>query len=231
MFTYSRSRYFPAAESADRFGIVGCGGCLNSDWLLDAYQHGIFPWPMEAISTEMLWWSPDPRAIFELDGLRISRRLARRVRSGTFQVTSDQDFGGVMRGCGTAQDRAGHTWVTPEMVAAYLQLHREGHAHSIEVWHAGALAGGTYGVAIGAVFAAESMFYRVRDASKVALVYLAAHLKRRGYTLWDVQQLTEHTASLGAIEIPRASYLRRLQAAIGLPVTFGTLDGELSPLE
>ena len=220
----STPRFFPPPESADRYGIVGWGGQLTTEWLLDAYRHGIFPWPMADVADEMIWWSLDPRAIFEIGSLHVSRRLARRVRSGQFTVTSDRDFAGVMRGCGTAQDRAGHTWVTPDMLAAYEKLHAEGHVHSIEVWHEGELAGGTYGVAIGGLFAAESMFYRVRDASKIALAALDAHLRRRGYVLWDIQQLTPHTESLGAIEIPRTEYLRRLRAVVDLPVTFGDVS-------
>ena len=220
------SRFFPPAESADANGIVGWGGQLTTEWLLDAYRHGIFPWPMEHVADEMLWWSLDPRAIFELTGLSVTRRLARRCRSGQFTVTSDRDFAGVIRGCGTAQNRAGNTWLTSDMIAAYEKLHAEGHAHSVEVWHGGELAGGTYGIGIGGLFAAESMFYRVRDASKVALVHLSDHLRHRGYVLWDIQQLTPHTESLGAIEIPRTEYLRRLRAAVELPVAFGNLNLE-----
>ena len=169
----------------------------------------------------MAWWSPDPRAIIELDGLVVSRRLKRTCRSGQFQVTRDGDFEGVIRGCGTAPGRVGATWITPEMIAAYTNLAGLGHAHSVEVWRQGRLAGGVYGVAIGGLFAAESKFYRVRDASKVALVHLVDHLRARGYVLLDIQQYTPHTARLGAIEIPRSVYLARLAEAVALPVTFG----------
>jgi leucyl/phenylalanyl-tRNA--protein transferase len=171
------------------------------------------------------------------------------MRAGKFLVTCDREFEAVIRGCATADDRQDGTWLTPLMIAAYCQLHELGHAHSIEVWcqvpippkegpdegaaslapypstlpaHGGLqLVGGLYGVAIGGLFAAESKFHRVRDASKVALAKLVAHLRTRGYQLLDIQQLTPHTASLGAIELSRNAYLRRLVEAVELPVTFG----------
>jgi leucyl/phenylalanyl-tRNA--protein transferase len=215
------SRFFPPAESAGPEGLVAIGGRLSPAWLLDAYRHGIFPWPQSEIDDPMLWFSPDPRAIIELDGLHVSRRLAQTCRGGKFQVTCDRDFEGVIRGCATAGDRAGHTWLTPRMIAAYLRLHRLGYAHSVETWHEGRLAGGVYGVAVAGLFAAESMFHYVRDASKVALVRLVRHLRARGYRLLDIQQLTPHTARMGGIEIPRRQYLIRLAEALDMPVSFG----------
>jgi leucyl/phenylalanyl-tRNA--protein transferase len=167
------------------------------------------------------WWSPDPRAVIELDGLHISRRLARTLRSGRFQATCDRDFSGVIHGCATAKGRRGNTWLTRPMIEAYCTMHALGHAHSIEVWHEGRLAGGTYGIAIGGLFAAESMFHRVRDASKVAVAYLVAHLRTRGYHLFDIQQWTPHTGTLGAVEITRLEYLRRVAHATDFPVRFG----------
>lgn len=203
------------------------GGRLNVEWLLDAYAHGIFPWPIFDGTDIMVWWSPDPRAIFELDQLRISRRLARTCRSGRFQVTCNRDFRGVIAGCASSDGRVSNTWLTPKMIESYTQLHDLGHAHSIEVWHEGQLAGGTYGVALGGFFAGESMFYRVRDASKVALAHLVAHVRARGYSLFDIQQCTSHTISLGAIEIPRTEYLRRLELALREKIAFGdSLDGQ-----
>jgi leucyl/phenylalanyl-tRNA--protein transferase len=227
MAKLSKSRFFPPVELAEPAGVVMFGGRLAPEWLLDAYAHGIFPWPIFDGADVMVWWSPDPRAIFELDQFHVSRRLARTVRSGRFDVTCDRDFAGVIRGCATADDRSGNTWLTPAMIAGYERLHSLGHAHSIEVWQEGQLAGGTYGVAIGGMFAGESMFHRVRDASKIALVHLVRHLRARGYTLFDIQQLTDHTASLGATEIPRDEYIARLAEAVALPVTFGSeLAGE-----
>jgi len=224
MSALPKSRRFPPAETADEFGLVAIGGELSPDWLLDAYRHGLFPWPLIEGVDDPQWWSPDPRAVFELDSFHISRRLAQTLRSAKFTVTGDGDFAGVIRGCATAKGRRGKTWLTSEMITAYEELHRLGHAHSVEAWLGRELAGGVYGVAIGGFFAGESMFYRHRDASKVALAHLVHHLRQRGYQLLDIQQLTEHTASLGAIEIARTQYLRRLGAAITLPADFGSLS-------
>lgn len=207
----------PAPEFADADGLVAVGGDLRPERLLDAYRRGIFPFFDE--TCPILWWSPDPRAIFEMDGLRVSRRLARTVRSGRFEVTRDRDFAGVIRGCARGQGEG--VWITPDMIAAYTELHRLGHAHSVEVWRGGELAGGVYGVAVGGLFSGESMFTRVTDASKVALASLMEHLRECGFVLFDVQFINDHTASLGAIEIPRKQYLARLRAAVALPVSFG----------
>lgn len=215
------SRFFPPAEEADPDGLVGFGGQLTPEWLLDAYRHGIFPWPTGDPEAPIPWWSPDPRAIIELDRFHVPRRLARTVRSGRFEVSYDRDFAGVIRACATVPQRIGETWLTRPMIAAYVRLHELGHAHSVEVWHRGQLAGGTYGVSIAGLFAAESKFYRRRDASKVALVYLVDRLRSRGYRLLDIQQHTPHTAQFGATEIPRRQYLSRLAEALVQPVTFG----------
>jgi len=206
---------FPDPSKADAEGLLAIGGDLSPQRLLTAYRAGIFPWYNEDIP--ILWWSPDPRGIIELDGLHVSRRLARTVRSGKFRIRHDTAFAEVMLGCA---DRPEGTWITADMFHAYCELHRLGYAHSVECWKDEQLAGGVYGVAIGGLFAAESMFTRVTDASKVALVHLVEHLRQRGYCLLDVQQVTPHTASLGAVAIPRADYLRRLQEAVSLPVTF-----------
>jgi len=222
-------QFFPSPMVSTFDGLVCVGGRLEPEWLLDAYSHGIFPWPVWD-DEPMAWWSLDPRAIFEFECVRVSRRLVRTMRSGKFTVTCDRDFARVIDGCATSGDRQEGTWLTPTMIAAYCKLHELGHAHSIEVWHEGRLAGGTYGVAIGGLFAAESMFYRVRDASKVGVVALLAHLKARGYGLCDIQQWTPHTGRLGAIMIPRSDYLHRLAEVVERPVTFGSvLSGE--PLE
>jgi leucyl/phenylalanyl-tRNA---protein transferase len=214
------SRHFPPAEDADAEGLIGFGGKLSPEWLLDAYGHGIFPWPISDFETPLAWWSPDPRAVIEFERFHVSRRLQRTCRSGKFTVTRDADFAGVIRGCAMAPGRVGQTWLTPEMIDAYVRLHKLGHAHSVETWLAGELAGGVYGVAIGGLFAAESKFFRVRDASKVALVHLVEHLASRRFTLLDIQQLTPHTARLGAVGIPRTEYLARVGGAIDLPVRF-----------
>ena len=212
------SAFFPPAEAAAPAGLIGVGGELTSEWILDAYRHGIFPWPFS--DGELAWWSPDPRAIIEFDRFHVPRRLSRTRRSGRFEIAFNRDFAGVIDGCATSGDREHQTWITPAMREAYVRLHDEGHAHSVEAWLDGELVGGVYGLAIGGLFAAESMFYRVSDASKLALVHLVTHLRERGYLLLDIQQLTPHTARFGAIEIPRRDYLRRLSAALDLPVTF-----------
>jgi leucyl/phenylalanyl-tRNA--protein transferase len=193
---------------------------LSCERLLDAYRHGIFPWPVY-VEDPMLWWSPDPRAILPLGGMHVSKRLQRRLRAGEFQATCDRAFDEVIRGCSVGPGREGGTWLTDEMIDAYGAFHHQGHAHSVEVWQDGRLVGGTYGVAVGGLFAAESMYSQVRDASKVALVRLVEHLNARGYQLLDVQQWTPHTGSLGVVEISRDEYLRRLSEIVDLPVTFG----------
>jgi leucyl/phenylalanyl-tRNA--protein transferase len=210
------SRPFLDPERADADGLVGVGGDLRPAILLEAYRRGIFPWFDD--DTPILWWSPDPRAIFEMNGLRVSRRLARTVRSGRFVVTFDSAFAEVMHGC--AHRPGEGVWITADMIDAYTRLHELGNAHSVEVWHEGELAGGVYGVTVGGLFAGESMFTRVRDASKVALVHLMEHLRRRGFQLFDVQFLNEHTASLGAVEIPRREYLARLRKAVACDARF-----------
>jgi len=196
---------------ADEDGLVGIGGTLDPTCLLRAYAEGVFPWFSEG--DPIYWWSPDPRAVFDIHkGMHISRRLARTVRSGKFHVTFDRQFRQVIRACG---DRPEGTWITREMVTAYEELHRLGFAHSAEAWQDGELAGGVYGVAICGFFAAESMFYRKTDGSKVALAALLDRLKTRGFELVDLQMLTEHTERLGAFEVSRPKYLEMLKKAIG----------------
>jgi leucyl/phenylalanyl-tRNA---protein transferase len=216
----SAPQFFPSPLDSTNDGLVCVGGCLAPEWLLDAYRHGIFPWPVWD-DEPMAWWSLDPRTIVEFERFHISRRLKRRLASGAFAITCDRDFSGVIHGCATASGRIDSTWLTPTMIDAYIEMHRRGHAHSVEVWRDRDLVGGTYGIAIGGLFAAESMFHHVTDASKVALAHLVAHLQARGFALLDIQQWTPHTGRLGAIEIPRRKYLRRLALAVQLPVTFG----------
>jgi leucyl/phenylalanyl-tRNA--protein transferase len=211
-------------QFADAEGLVGVGGDLSPERLLQAYRRGIFPFYDD--SMPILWWSPDPRAIIEVDGLRVSRRLARTVRSGRFHVTINRAFPAVIEGC-ARRDSADGVWITRDMAAAYERLHRLGHAHSVEVWHGPDLAGGLYGVGIGGFFAGESMFSRVRDASKVALVFLMERLRDAGFQLFDVQFINPHTASLGATEVPRAEYLRRLRQALACATTLGESIGAL----
>jgi leucyl/phenylalanyl-tRNA--protein transferase len=201
---------FPDPRTADRDGFVAFGGDFEPSTIVTAYQLGMFPWPHPA--EERLWFSPDPRAIIPLEGLHISHRLARRIRTGSFRVTLDAGFEQVIRAC--AQREEG-TWITPAIIDGYVRLHVAGGAHSFEVWDAaGELVGGLYGVGVGTLFGAESMFHRATDASKVAMVAMMEHARRIGLTLIDVQVLTEHTARMGAIEISRSEYLARLQKAV-----------------
>jgi leucyl/phenylalanyl-tRNA--protein transferase len=203
-------------ELADAFGLVGIGGDLQPDRLLEAYRRGIFPWFDKG--DPVYWWSPDPRAIFELDGLHVARRLARTIRSGRYRLTVNQDFAGVIRCCADRAEEG--TWITPDMIQAYEALRRLGHAHSVEAWSGDTLAGGIYGVALGGLFAGESMFHRQRDASKVALAFLVDRLRERGFLLFDIQFVTEHTTRLGAVEIPRSEYLARLRRALQIRTSF-----------
>ena len=168
-------------------------------------------------SGEVLWFRPDPRAIIPLDGFHVSRSLKRRLRLGGFEIRIDTDFEGVMRACG---DRPEGTWISEEFIEVYGALHRAGKAHSVEAWRDGRLAGGCYGVALGGAFMAESMFHLETDASKVALAALTSRLRERGFILLDVQYVTPHLESLGAIEITRREYERRLEEALRLSPRF-----------
>jgi leucyl/phenylalanyl-tRNA--protein transferase len=188
---------------------------LTPPLLLVAYRHGIFPMGEEE-SDEIFWFRPDPRAVLPLERFHISRSLARTLRRGLFEVTFDRAFREVMVGC--AENRP--VWISAPMHRAYNELHRLGHAHSVEVWRDGKLAGGLYGVQIGGAFMAESMFHRVTDASKVALVKLIERLKERRFALLDVQYLTEHIERFGGVEIPLRIYLRRLRKAVELECAF-----------
>lgn len=182
---------------------------LTPELLIRAYCSGVFPMA-DHRDGRIGWYRPDPRAIIPLDGFHVPRSLRRTVRKGTFEVTVDADFPAVIRAC-AARDE---TWISHEVVAAYSGLHRLGLAHSVEVWRAGRLAGGLYGVALGAAFFGESMFSRETDASKVALVALVERLRSRGYTLLDTQFMTQHLARFGAIEISGGAYERLLAAAL-----------------
>jgi len=205
----------PDPSAALPNGLIAAGGDLDPGTVLAAYSAGIFPWPDPY--GRLFWWSPDPRAFLPLDGLHESRSLRRKRRRGAFRVTADKACSEVMAGCA---DRPEGTWITPRMKAAYLELHELGWVHSIEVWTGERLAGGIYGIAIGGFFAAESMFHRETDASKVALAELVERLARSGFALLDVQFLTNHLVSLGARTIARDEYLARLRRAIAIDTRF-----------
>jgi leucyl/phenylalanyl-tRNA---protein transferase len=217
--------WFPDPRSAVREhrleGLIAWGGDLSAPRLLLAYRSGIFPWTHDPIT----WWSPDPRAIIEFDAFHVPRSLARALRRGGFTVTVNRAFREVMEGCAEPARGRRLSWIGPAFIKAYTELHRQGHAHSLECWRDGRLVGGIYGVAIGGCFAGESMFHRVTDASKIALCHLVDLLRRQGFVLFDIQQATPVTRLLGARAIPRDDYLDRLAAAIRLPCRF-----EPSPL-
>jgi leucyl/phenylalanyl-tRNA--protein transferase len=212
---------FPPVEQASPEGLLAIGGDLRAERLLEAYRHGIFPWYNE--DQPILWWSPDPRTVLFPKNLHISRSLKRSLRPGIFRVTLDTCFHDVMQHCAgpRSQYPEGGTWITPAMAEAYATLHEQGYAHSIETWQDNQLVGGVYGVAIGGAFFAESMFTKVDDASKVALVLLVRQLHRWGFRIIDCQQSSPHVMRLGAEEIPRRSYIDQVAAAVTLPSRCG----------
>ncbi len=188
---------------------------FSAELVLRGYCAGLFP--MADPRGRIAWFSPDPRCIFEYERFHVPRTLRQVVRQQRFEIRIDTAFEDVIRACG---ERPEGTWISPRILSVYVQLHRAGFAHSVECWKDGGLAGGLYGVAIGGAYFGESMFHRVRDASKVALVALMERLKSRGYTLVDTQWRTPHLSRFGVVEIPRDEYLRRLEAALALRCSF-----------
>lgn len=220
-----RSRVrFPDPSRVGTPDVLASGCDFTPGTLLSAYRAGIFPWPHgtaeDGGAPLVFWFSPDPRCVFPLDAEpRWSRSLRRTLRKHPYEVTLDQDYAGVMRMCG--ETRADGTWIIPELVAGYAELHRLGWTHSVEVWEATsrgrALVGGIYGVAIGGVFAGESMFHTRTDCSKIAFASLVEKLRAGGFSLFDVQVQNPHLESLGCVEIPRREYLARLADALRRP--------------
>lgn len=189
-------------------GLLAVGGDLSSKRILSAYRHGIFPWYSEA--QPILWWSPDPRTVLFPDALKVSRSLRKTLNQQRFRVTLDQAFNAVIRACAEPRPDSSGTWITPEMAAAYCELHAKGVAHSVECWRDDRLVGGLYGIAIGRVFFGESMFSRETDASKVAFCHLVRQLRAWNFGLIDCQVYSSHLASLGAGEIPRRRFVAYL---------------------
>lgn len=216
---------FPPIQSALRHpnGLLAAGGDLSSERLLEGYRRGIFPWFSEG--DPILWWSPDPRMVLIPSELKISRSLAKTLRNRSYEVRFDAAFGEVMEACAAPRKGETGTWITGPMLEAYRRLHRLGHAHSVETWIDGALAGGLYGVAIGQVFFGESMFSRARDASKIALAALVAHLESAEFRLIDCQMRTPHLESLGARQIPRRRFAGILEELIHYPRSPGSWSG------
>jgi leucyl/phenylalanyl-tRNA--protein transferase len=205
----------PEAEAADSDGIVGTGADLEPGTLLAAYRSGLFPMPIGPV---MGWWSPDPRAVLPLDGLRVSRSLRQSCRR--YEIRFDTSFAEVIEACG--DPRRPHGWITHDIATAYARLHELGWVHTVEAWsrHDGVLAGGLYGVHVNGLFAGESMFHRRTDASKAALVALVSHLRAIGATLLDVQWRTPHLERLGTVDVPRSRYLDLLADALTRDVTW-----------
>jgi leucyl/phenylalanyl-tRNA--protein transferase len=210
---------YPVIETGDDFPDprlspgdypLAIGRRLTPDLMLAGYAKGIFAWSSNPVS----WWSPDPRGIFDLEEFRVSKRLARKIRQRPFRVTADHAFTEVVRQCARSEGREDETWITEDFVRSFSALHARGYAHSVECWREDRLAGGLFGVALEGFFSAESMYYRVTDASKIALYYLVETLKISGFRLLDIQMLTPHTQSMGGKWISRKAYLKRLDAAL-----------------
>jgi leucyl/phenylalanyl-tRNA--protein transferase len=213
IFRLVEDMVFPPPDYADPSGLIAVGGDLSSERLLEAYRVGIFPWYSD--DQPILWWSPDPRFILEPDEFKVSRSLQKTLQRKLFQVTFDRVFEEVIAACATVPREAQRgTWITPEMHDAYIKLHGLGFAHSVETWLGGKLVGGLYGVSLGKAFFGESMFHHETDASKVALATLVEKLKSWGFHFIDSQMTTEHMISLGAKEVPRRIFLKRLQSAL-----------------
>lgn len=220
VFFLGREIEFPHPELADPDGLLAVGGDLSPARLLLAYSLGIFPWYERG--GPILWWSPDPRLVLFPEKIKISKSLKRVIKKGIFRVSMDRAFSTVIRECAMVRlERGFRTWITPEMIEAYEKLHHLGYAHSVETWYENRLVGGLYGVSLGGAFFGESMFSRMTDASKVALVFLARALQTWEFTLIDCQVSTEHLISMGAEEIPRSEFLLLLKEALKKPYKKG----------
>jgi leucyl/phenylalanyl-tRNA--protein transferase len=212
--------YFPDPSLAGEDGILAAGGSLEPEVLLEAYSRGIFPWYAEG--SPILWWSPDPRMVLFPDDFKVSKSLAQTIRRGDFEIRTDTEFRDVIRHC-ASQPRPGQegTWITREMIQAYIRLHEMGYAHSFETWRENRLVGGLYGVSLGSAFFGESMFHHERDASKFALHFLVEFARRHGIGLIDAQQSTAHLRRLGAREIQRKTFLEILEKSLRNPTMKG----------
>lgn len=213
VFQLTRQPFFPPPELAEENGLLAIGGDLKPDRLLAAYKSGIFPWYSQG--DPLLWWYTSPRLVLFPEELRVPRRLARTMRKGTFRVTFDTAFEQVIRACGEGREENGEeTWIVPEMRDAYIEMHRLGYGHSVECWQDDRLAGGLYGLRLDRVFFGESMFTRVSDASKVALVALVECLERKGVELIDCQMTTQHLLGFGARELSGKDFQQQIEQLI-----------------
>jgi leucyl/phenylalanyl-tRNA--protein transferase len=212
VFLLSDDIAFPHPENADDSGLLAMGGDLSVERLIAAYASGIFPWYSE--ETPILWWSPDPRYLLFPGNLHVSRSMKKVLRRGLFHCTLDREFASVIQACSEPRPDQEGTWITQEMKEAYVDLHKAGFAHSVEVWQEDELVGGMYGVSLGNMFFGESMFSRVSNASKVALIRLTGLLGERGFAFIDAQVHTDHVVSMGAVPVPRRKFLSMLDQGL-----------------
>ncbi len=213
VFQLEKEPIFPLPHLAEDSGLLAVGGDLSVERLIQAYAHGIFPWYSEG--DPILWWSPNPRMVLFPNQFNVSRSLRKAIETGGFTVSFDSHFGEVIRACARVPRKGEKgTWITEEMIEAYTNLYDAGYAHSVEIFEHGELAGGLYGVSLGSAFFGESMFYRQRDASKVALYFLVERLKDWNFSFIDTQVETDHLKRLGAVNIPRAEFLDLLKEAL-----------------
>lgn len=220
IFKLDNELVFPDPSYAEEEGILAIGGDLSVDRLILAYANGIFPWPRKG--APLLWWSPDPRMVLYPNDLKISKSLKQLIKSKKYTFTFDKDFGSVLMQCATIpRMNQDGTWITRDMIKAYLKLNREGFAHSVETWYEGELVGGLYGVSLGKAFFGESMFFKMRDASKFAFYQLVQQLKAWNFELIDAQQETDHMKSLGAKSVPRDVFMQELENAVSRPTYKG----------
>lgn len=217
-----RPGLFPDPEDAlsEPNGLLAWGGDLSPERLIAAYAQGVFPWFNE--DEPILWWSPDPRCVFRTDGVHISRSLRKQLSKSNWRITADTSFTRVMRACAAPRDGAVGTWIGDDMIAAYEELHRQGHAHSVEVWDRGSLVGGIYGVAVGRLFCGESMFSARTGGSKVALAGMCQLLHRWGFPFLDAQVTNDHLLSMGAVEIPRRQFVAQAKRLAAMPGMVGS---------
>ena len=228
VFLLTEEISFPHPEYAEENGLLAVGGDLSEERLLLAYSMGIFPWYSE--DSPILWWSPDPRLVLRPEDLKVSRSLGQTAKRGIYQVTMDSAFSEVIRGCAEVhKGKDSGTWITEDMIRAYIRLHHSGYAHSVESWYEGELAGGLYGVALGGAFFGESMFTRRADASKVAFVALVSRLVFWNFELIDCQVTTGHLMRFGAKEVARPKFLEMLKHAQKVPAKRGGWGTPLYP--
>ena len=225
VFLLSEKIAFPSPRFSNPDGLLAVGGDLSIDRLILAYRMGIFPW--YSAGDPILWWSPDPRLVLPIESFHASRSLRRVIQKGTFRITFDTAFKRVINGCAARRQKGGGgTWIVPEMIAAYIELHDAGIAHSVEAWMGDELAGGLYGVSLGRCFFGESMFTRITNASKVALAALVSYIKNRGFGFVDCQVTSDHMLRMGAHEIPRHTFLVMLEKSMAFPSLIGKWGDE-----